>query len=366
MHSNGSKLKLDRFPPIPSPLQAWDAADELALAVHELTSGSILVLNDHFGALACGLAVSALDSPLYWVNDSYVAHQALAQNLALNGITNNVSTLPQIEQLETKPVGIILKLPRSLRLLIKQLDWLNQNLPQGTPVVIASRQKDMPSTLPDLTRQLLNEVRPSRAVKKARLVYGLLSGRDSDQNETTEWHCPEVECLLSNFPNVFSSQRLDSGARLLIENLGAIPEQVVDLGCGNGVLSIAALRSNPTCQIKAVDESWAAIRSSRFNLERVSNAEHFQLIWSDRLSSIKSELTDLVLCNPPFHQHQSITDHIAWQMFQDARRILKIGGRLRIVSNRHLGNHVKLTKLFGKCQTIAANSKFVVLESIKR
>jgi 23S rRNA (guanine1835-N2)-methyltransferase len=366
MNSNGRKLKLDRFPPIPTPLQAWDAADELVLAAHELTAGNILVLNDHFGAIACGLAMSALDSPLYWVNDSYVAHQALAQNLALNNIINKITTLPQIEQLEAKPVGVILKLPRNLRLLTKQLDWLNQHLPQSTPVVIAARQKDMPSTLPELTRQLLDEVRPSRAVKKARLVYGLLSGRESGQDETTQWHCPEVDCLLSNFPNVFASQRLDSGARFLIQNLGSIPKQVVDLGCGNGVLSIAALRSNPECQIKAIDESWAAIRSSRLNLVRASNPENFQLIWNDRLASIESELTDLVLCNPPFHQHQSITDHIAWQMFQDARRILKIGGRLRIVSNRHLGYHVKLTKIFGKCHTISANPKFVVLESIKR
>ena len=36
-----------------------------------------------------------------------------------------------------------------------------------------------------------------------------------------------------------------------------------------------------------------------------------------------------VLCNPPFHQRQAVS------------------GKLRIVGNRHLGYHIKLTRLFG-------------------
>lgn len=364
---HGTQLILERIPSLPSlPLQAWDAGDELALEAHGLPEGSLLVLNDHFGALACGLALSAQNSPIDWVNDSYVAHKALEHNLARNGIDHPINALPQIEQLDAKPAGIILKLPRTLRLLTNQLDWLNRHLPQGTPVVITARQKEMPSTLPNLTRALLNEVYPSRAVKKARLVYGLLSGRDSGQTQTIEWYCQEVECLLSHFPNVYGSQQLDLGARLLIQNLGSIPDQVVDLGCGNGILSIAARKINPNCQIMAVDESWDAIRSSRLNLARVCSLEQFKLIWNDGLSNIVGEQADLVLCNPPFHQHHTITDQIARQMFKDARRILKMGGRLRIVGNRHLGYAPQLTQLFGNCRTIAANPKFVVLESTKQ
>ena len=52
-------------------------------------------------------------------------------------------------------------------------------------------------------------------------------------------------------------------------------------------------------------------------------------------------------------------------MFNDAKRVLKKGGELRIVGNRQLGYHVKLKRVFGNCKIIANNKKFVVLSSIK-
>jgi len=60
-----------------------------------------------------------------------------------------------------------------------------------------------------------------------------------------------------------------------------------------------------------------------------------------------------------------VTDHIAWQMFNDAYRTLKRGGKLRIVANRHLGYHIKLQRIFDNCQTVASNQKFVILEATK-
>ena len=75
---------------------------------------------------------------------------------------------------------------------------------------------------------------------------------------------------------------------------------------------------------------------------------------------------DIVLCNPPFHQQHAVTGHIASQMFTDAKRVLKQGGRLRIVANRHLGYADVLKRLFGNCQQLAADPKFVILEAIKR
>jgi 16S rRNA (guanine1207-N2)-methyltransferase len=74
-----------------------------------------------------------------------------------------------------------------------------------------------------------------------------------------------------------------------------------------------------------------------------------------------------VVCNPPFHQQQAITDHIAWQMFCDAKHVLRTGGQLMVIGNRHLGYDVKLTRLFGKqnVKLVTSNNKFVILQATK-
>jgi 16S rRNA (guanine1207-N2)-methyltransferase len=75
---------------------------------------------------------------------------------------------------------------------------------------------------------------------------------------------------------------------------------------------------------------------------------------------------DLVLNNPPFHSHQATTDATAWRMFTGSRAALRRGGELWVVGNRHLGYHVKLKRLFGNCDVVASNPKFVVLRTVRR
>jgi len=52
-------------------------------------------------------------------------------------------------------------------------------------------------------------------------------------------------------------------------------------------------------------------------------------------------------------------------MFEQAKRSLRNGGELRIVGNRHLGYHLKLKRLFGNCEVLGSDRKFVVLGAIR-
>ena len=75
---------------------------------------------------------------------------------------------------------------------------------------------------------------------------------------------------------------------------------------------------------------------------------------------------DIVLCNPPFHQQNTITDHIALQMFKDSKRILKHGGELRVVGNRHLDYPQTIKRLFGHYKVLASDRKFSILSATKK
>ena len=110
-----------------------------------------------------------------------------------------------------------------------------------------------------------------------------------------------------------------------------------------------------------------AIASSRLNVEvnRPADLSRCQFLLGNSLEQVTSESLQAVLCNPPFHQLQTITDQLAWQMFCDAERCLTSGGELRIVGNRHLGYHIKLQRLFNRVDCIASNQKFVILRAIK-
>ncbi len=84
------------------------------------------------------------------------------------------------------------------------------------------------------------------------------------------------------------------------------------------------------------------------------------------MSGFPENSADCIVCNPPFHQQHVIGDHIAWQMFQQAQRVLRKGGELRVIGNRHLNYHVHLKKLFGNWHAVAGNAKFAIIKAYKR
>jgi 16S rRNA (guanine1207-N2)-methyltransferase len=138
---------------------------------------------------------------------------------------------------------------------------------------------------------------------------------------------------------------------------------VVDVGCGSGVIGLTVARAHPGANIMMIDESFMAVASAQATMELAGFDEQATAVAGDGLTEVGDDSVDLVVSNPPFHEDHSIGDAVAWQMFNDAHRVLRVGGELRIVGNQHLGYHVKLRRIFGNCNTIASNPKFVVLSA---
>ena len=363
-------LTLHRFPQMreESPLQAWDAADEYLLRHLDdaPVNGPTLIFNDTFGALGCALAGESV----YSISDSWLNQQATRQNLALNGLDEgDVQLLDSLAALPAAPARVLMKVPKTLALLEQQLRALRAVVTPQTQIIAAGKAKDIHTSTLQLFEKVLGPTTTSLAWKKARLIYGTFTKPALAESDViARWQLDGTDYQIGNHANVFARGGLDVGARFFLQHLPSDLEgEIVDLGCGNGVIGLMALQQNPLAQVHFVDESYMAVASSRMNIEanRPQDLARSEFRVNNSLAGFPSDRLHAVLCNPPFHQQSAVTDHIAWQMLRDARRCLQDGGELRIVGNRHLDNYHKMKKLFGNCTTVASNQKFVVLRSVK-
>ncbi len=366
-----AQLDLLRFPEqLNTPLQAFDAADEYLLK--HLNSCSLasnartLILNDNFGALAASLASKM---QVHSSGDSFLAHQALRNNLDNNQLNQDSVEIIQADQAFNGPYAcVLIRVPKTLALLEEQLIRLQTQITSDTIIIAAGMIKHLPRSAGDLLERYIGPVQASLAEKKSRLLFVTPAEKPQASSPyPSEYQLENPSLILRNHAGVFCREALDIGTRFFLPylptDLGSA--QVADLGCGNGVLGIVCALKNPQAQLRMVDESYMAVQSAQENWQLALAERPVTVYAGDGLGAEQAETLDIVLCNPPFHQQQVVGDFLARRMFQQSQRALKKDGQLWIVGNRHLGYHVTLKRMFRDVQQIAANAKFVIFKATK-
>ncbi|WP_327351704.1 methyltransferase [Streptomyces sp. NBC_01304] len=374
------ELELTRFPEDPRDrLRAWDASDSYLLRHLDGSgtdlSGSLVILGDRWGALTTALAEHSTAQ----ISDSFLGQQATRANLARHGATGEGVRLLSTQDTPPERIDVLLvRVPKSLALLEDQLHRLRPAVHAGTVVVGTGMVKEIHTSTLKLFERILGPTRTSLAEQKARLIFctpdpGLAPGPNP---WPYTYALPEDIGVVSgrtvvNHAGVFCAERLDIGTRFLLQHLPKRhgPERVVDLGCGNGVVGTAAALGNPEAEVLFLDESHQAVASAeatyRTNVTTGTGGKA-EFRPGDGLADVPPDSVDLILNNPPFHSHQATTDATARRMFTGARRALRPGGELWVVGNRHLGYHVQLKRIFGNCELVVGNPKFVILKAVKR
>lgn len=338
-------------------LRAWDAADEYLLNIinQHYPNESLSIFNDQFGALACGLNHMAFQ----WISDSYCAHQACKTNLVLNQLNNHFN-MPSILEPWSNDFKLgVVKLPRNLSFLDYILERSSEH--QIKTLLIAGMMKHLPKTILSHL-QKYGEVERLPFVKKATIFKLTLTNHIKS-------NYPKKQLIsglkLETHANVFGRDKLDPGAAFFLEHMDKLPiaASVADLCSGSGILGLKYKQIHPSSHISFFDESHMAISSSlsSWQLNNLQGSHHGK--WDDGLKQSNPASFDLILCNPPFHEQNTVGDHIAKRLFDDSKRCLKKSGKIIVVGNRHLGYHVTLKKYFKTVKQIASNSKFVLLEA---
>lgn len=364
------EFSLQRLPKRPKELlRAFDAADEYLLNYVAETlplaaDAKILLLNDSFGALAVALS----KWQPYAMSDSYLSQQATRLNLAGNDLQESQHLIGSLDPLAGIFDLVLIKVPKTLALLEDQLLRLRPHLTEATRIIIAGMVKSLPSSVWKLLERLIGETSTSLAKKKARLIFAKPDMTlPIPANPYPGYYTLEnTHYRISNHANVFSRDSLDIGTRFFLQHLPYSSDSVdiIDLGCGNGVVGLIAAERNPQASLLFIDESFMAVASAEENFRLAfGGARNARFNLGDGLIAEASASADIILCNPPFHQQNTVGDHIAITLFKESQRVLRKNGELWVIGNRHLNYHVTLKRYFGKVSAVASNNKFIILKA---
>ena len=143
-------------------------------------------------------------------------------------------------------------------------------------------------------------------------------------------------------PGVFAWDRIDPGSALLAQTLPPLKGAGADLGCGYGALATVALRSPAVTSLRLYDLDRRAVEMARRNVEdaRVS-VEQADV----RTLPTEGDL-DFIVTNPPFHDGGAEDKRLGQTFIRQAAGMLKRGGTLWLVANRHLPYEAELNDAF--------------------
>lgn len=153
-------------------------------------------------------------------------------------------------------------------------------------------------------------------------------------------------------PGVFSWERLDTGTRLLIEAMDVDPaDTALDLGCGYGIVGLAAAGMAPQGRVYLADSSTVGVEAARrtLALNDVTNAE---VRLSDVASAVRDVAFDVVATHLPRGKV------LARQFIAEAAAVLKPGGRLYLAGHKKAG----IKPFVAYAQEVFGNGEVIVFK----
>lgn len=129
---------------------------------------------------------------------------------------------------------------------------------------------------------------------------------------------------------VFSNTKVDYGTKLLLETITNISGDVLDVGCGYGVIGIY-LNLNYDCNIDMIDINKRAIHLTKMNLKEYK-LDDVSVYESDAYKNIQKKY-DVIITNPPIRAGKEKV----YEILIGAKEHLKDNGKLYFVMRKDQG-----------------------------
>ena len=178
-------------------------------------------------------------------------------------------------------------------------------------------------------------------------------------------HAGEQTLVVCTRPGVFSWDKLDGGTLQLLETMTiGRTDAVLDLGCGYGILGLAAAQIATAGSVTLVDADINALDAARRTME-LNALQNCKVIASDVTSAVANLKFDVVLTNLPFHLAHETNYDIAVQFIKGAASVLKANGRFYLVANRFLPYEDVVQDTFGNVLTLRESRQYKVLSAVR-
>ena len=338
-------------------LRAWNAGDEYLLNYANDSSASTITLyHDRFGFLGCNLQERTPE----FVVERKSQLDALETNLKNNEL-GDIRTRTVLESGQSFDLALCF-IPKSLERFELYLQDAVRHATDKSILLCAFMTKHFTKSWLALAGKYFGKVEQSLAVKKSRLLILSEPINSESVQPPTSTDIDLDGFTGQRFPGTFAGNKVDMATRFLLDNLPEFDnaKRVLDLGSGNGIIA-NTMKSKAAEEIHLVEDDYLSYESGKSNCSDSIYHHH----WDYSLNNLDIQDFDVVVTNPPFHHGYEQDIEMAFNLFKEAHNILRSGGTLLIVANRHLNYRTQLSRYFSRVEVIKQNDKFEIIEATK-